>query len=31
MAAFIASVESAINEGNTLPMFDEHGEFIEHK
>jgi len=26
-----ASVEAEINEGGTLPMFDERGEFIEHK
>jgi hypothetical protein len=27
--ALIASVEAEINEGKTLPMFDERGEFIE--
>jgi hypothetical protein len=27
-AALVASVEAEIREGNTLPMFDEHGEFI---
>ena len=31
LAALVASVEAEINEGQTLPMFDEHGEFIEHK
>ncbi|MCR4440464.1 MAG: hypothetical protein QHJ34_15320 [bacterium] len=30
LAALIAAVETEINEGKTLPMFDEHGEFIEH-
>jgi hypothetical protein len=29
--ALIASVEAEINEGKTLPMFDERGEFIEQK
>lgn len=29
--ALIASVEAEINEGKTLAMFDERGEFIEHK
>lgn len=29
LAALIVAVETEINEGNTLPMFDEHGEFIE--
>ncbi|MGH7595635.1 MAG: hypothetical protein ACREOI_04750 [bacterium] len=28
--ALIASVEAEINEGKTLPMFDERGEFMEH-
>jgi hypothetical protein len=28
--ALIASVEAEINDGKTLPMFDEQGEFIEH-
>jgi hypothetical protein len=31
LAALVASVETEINEGKTLPMFDERGEFIEHK
>ena len=31
LAALAASVEAEINEGKTLPMFDERGEFIEHK
>jgi len=31
LAALVASVEAEINEGRTLPMFDEHGAFIEHK
>ena len=31
LAALVASVEAEINAGQTLPMFDEHGEFIEHK
>jgi len=26
----VAAVEAEINEGKVLPMFDEHGEFIEH-
>ena len=30
LAALVAAVEAEINEGKTLPMFDEHGEFIEH-
>lgn len=30
LAALIAAVETEINEGKTLPMFDEHGKFIEH-
>jgi hypothetical protein len=28
--ALMAAVEAEINEGKTLPMFDERGEFIEH-
>jgi len=31
LAALVASVEAEINAGETLPMFDERGEFIEHK
>lgn len=31
LAALVASVEAEIKEGKTLPMFDEHGEFIEYK
>ena len=31
LAALVASVEAEINEGKTLPMFDERGKFIEHK
>ena len=31
LAALVASVEAEIDEGKTLPMFDERGEFIEHK
>ena len=31
LAALVASVEAEINEGKTLPMFDEHGEFIERE
>jgi len=30
LAALVAAVESEINEGIVLSMFDEHGEFIEH-
>jgi len=30
LAALVAAVEAEINEGKVLPMFDEHGEFIEH-
>lgn len=30
LAALITAVETEINEGKTLPMFDERGEFIEH-
>ena len=31
LAELVASVEAEINEGKTLPMFNEHGEFIEPK
>jgi hypothetical protein len=31
LAALMASVEAEINEGKTLPMFDERGEFIERQ
>ena len=31
LAALVTSVEAEINKGKTLPMFDERGEFIEHK
>ena len=31
LAALVASVEAEINAGQTLQMFDERGEFIEHK
>ncbi len=31
LAGLVTAVEAEINEGQTLPMFDEHGEFIEHK
>jgi len=31
LAALIASVEAEIDAGETLPMFDERGEFIAHK
>lgn len=31
LAAWVAAVEVEINEGKTRPMFDELGEFIEHK
>lgn len=31
LAALIAAVETEINEDKTLPMFDEHGEFIEQQ
>jgi len=31
LTALVASVEAEINAGETLPMFDERGEFIEHK
>jgi hypothetical protein len=30
LAALVASVEAEINAGETLPMFDERGEFVEH-
>ena len=31
LAALVAAVETEINEGKTLPMFDEYGEFLEHQ
>ncbi len=31
LAELVASVEAEINAGKTLPMFNERGEFIEHK
>lgn len=31
LAALVASVESEIDVGDTLPMFDERGELIEYK
>ena len=31
LAELIASVEAEISKNKTQPMFDEHGEFIEHK
>jgi len=31
LSALVALVEAEINEGNTLPMFDKRGKFIEHK
>ncbi len=31
LAKLISSVEAEISENKTQPMFDEHGEFIEHK
>ena len=31
LAALVAAVEAEINESGTLPMFDEHGDFIEHQ
>ncbi len=31
LAALVAAVETEINAGRTLPMFEEHGEFIEHR
>jgi len=31
LAALVARIDAEINEGKTLPMFDEHNEFIEHK
>ncbi|MBO9370460.1 MAG: hypothetical protein J7575_05145 [Chloroflexi bacterium] len=30
LAALVAAVEMEISEGKALPMFDEHGRFIEH-
>ena len=30
LEALVALVEAEINEGKTLPMFDERGKFIEH-
>lgn len=30
LVALITAVETEINAGKTLPMFDEHGELIEH-
>ena len=30
LAALVAAVETEMNEGKVLPMFDEHGEFIEY-
>jgi len=30
LAGLVAAVEAEMNEGKVLPMFDEHGEFIEH-
>jgi hypothetical protein len=31
LTALVASVEAEINEGKTVPMFDERGEFVERK
>ncbi len=31
LAKLVASVESEIKEGETLPMFDERGEFVERQ
>jgi hypothetical protein len=31
LAELVAAVEDEIRKGGTLPMFDENGEFIEHK
>jgi hypothetical protein len=31
LASLIASVESEMEEGETFPMFDKRGEFVEHK
>lgn len=31
LAALIATIEAEINEGKTLPMFNERGEFAEHQ
>ncbi len=30
LAALIAAIEFEMNEGKVLPMFNEHGKFIEH-
>ncbi len=31
LAALVAAIETEINAGETLPMFDEEGAFIEHQ
>jgi len=31
LAALAASVQAQINEGRTVPMFDERGEFVEQR
>lgn len=31
LAALVAAVEAEISNGRVLPMFDEHGDFIEHR
>jgi hypothetical protein len=31
LAALVATVEAEINEDETLPMFNEHGEFVEQQ
>lgn len=31
LAALVASVEAEIDAGQTLPMFDKNGKFLEHK
>ena len=31
LAALLASVEAEISTGKTLPMFDAHGDFVEHR
>ncbi len=31
LAALVAAAEAEISEGKTQPMFNEHGEFVEHK
>ncbi|WP_322822952.1 hypothetical protein [Chloroflexus sp.] len=31
LAELIAAVETEINEGKTLPMFDEYGKFLEYQ